>query len=250
MQMHTRSSRFSLSAVKTMSSLAVCWCSLLIAASQEGVVVNAQQIAPAGATNPEAEKDITELWSLAGVSMPVSDRVDANVYGVYVGGGDVKAVLVETPTKMSRHLTLTPGYAFIAAPPIAGRKYREHQLRFDATLRLPFNRFTIDDRNLFELRFRRGLNEVTRYRNRLRINYPLKIRNVPLRLFAYDEAFYDWGARGWTRNRAAFGVGKTFAQRFTGEASYIRQNDRGRRDTNAIFISLLVRLKWSDLFPK
>ena len=214
---------------------------LLLLLSAAVVGASAQTVTPAKVREDAAD---AELWSVAGVSLPLTKRVDANFYAAYFSGQKVKAAWIEIPVKINKYLTLAPSYVFIAAPPLANRRYREQQLRLDATVRFPvFRRIAFDDRNLFERRIRSGLEDTTRYRNRLRGTVPFKIGGISFRAAAYAEIFYEWRDQGsgWTRERLAIGAGKTFAKRFSLDGYLLRQNDFKGRDTNAVFLTFITR---------
>lgn len=181
-----------------------------------------------------------QLWGIFGVTTPITSRVDVNAGGGYIGGARAALGIVELPVKLNKHLTLSPGYFYIGAPPVAGRKYREHRLRLSVIPHFNVGRVTFDDRNALERRFRTVGNQ-TRYRNRLRVSVPVFDAERRFSIVAYDEAIYDFTSRAWSRNIISVGASKTF-ERLTTELSYVRQNDQNRGDANAVLLTMVLQL--------
>jgi hypothetical protein len=118
----------------------------------------------------------------------------------------------------------------------------ENRLTFAATVRIPWRKFTFSDRNQFERRLR--TTHSTRYRNRLQIDYPIKIDKLALQLFVSDEVFYELSVNHWVRNRFAAGVSRKFNKYFTAEIYYMRQNDGRARPGNLNVIGATYRLRF------
>ncbi|HWT02944.1 MAG TPA: DUF2490 domain-containing protein [Pyrinomonadaceae bacterium] len=210
--------------------------------------------APAQARPPVPEED-TQLWNDLQVAVPVTNQVDFNLFGAFRFGRDVTHLvdrrtgagfsfrlgrLVKQPGDV---LTLAAWYINVITRPAEGRKAHENRLNLAATLRFPVGKVVLSDRNLFERRVRAPLNS-TRYRNRLQIDYPARLKNGQLGVFASDEVFYDWLVNRWVRNRFMVGVSRRFNQHFTGDVYYMRQNDGLSRpgDLHVIGLSYRVRL--------
>lgn len=193
------------------------------------------------------EKD-TQLWNEIQIATALSKQIDFNLLGHFRIGRDVthlvdRRVGVGFSFKVGEYLTLAPGYLNIVTRPFAGRKVNENRLFVFATVRFPMGKFSLSDRNLIERRLRFPLNS-TRYRNRLHIERPVKLGNVPITLFAADEVFYDWSVDDWVRNRFSAGVSRKFNNHFTGDLYYLRQNDGRSRpgDLHVIGLTYKIRL--------
>lgn len=212
-------------------------CALVLCLPRLGV---GQIMPPSVPPNPSPDVQ-TNAWGIVGMSMPLSDRVEINTIGAYVSGLNLKGVLIEMPVKLNKHLSVAPSYIYIAAPPIANRKFREHQARFEGTGSLHLGRFVFDDRNIFE-RHIRSTEDFWIYGNRARVSLPLRVQNLNLIVFAYDEALYDWGKSKWNRNLIAVGANCKLSERLTFEFSYRREMERDRSDTDAFVTALVVRL--------
>ena len=184
------------------------------------------------------------------LSVPLTESIDLNLTGGYGFGLRAKALIVEMPFKLNKYLTIAPSYLYLASP-VMNRSYHENQVRLSATFTLPVGKATLDDRSMFERRFRTGFDDSTRYHNRLRIRYPLKIKNFDFSVVAFNEATYDGSLSRWDRNRISAGISKTFAKRLTTEVYYLRQINRQGGGANIVLISTIVRTdKLSKWFKK
>lgn len=196
--------------------------------------------------------DGSNVYAVAtlGASVPLAERVDLNMSGSYAGGDAVvKVVQADLPIRISKFLTLTPGYFGLFLPPTNGRRDPDHRVRGAATARLSFRGFSFSDRNLFERRFRNS-RDSTRYRNQIRVERPLTIRGFAVTPFVSNEVFYDFSVRAWTRNHTALGVRKTFAKRYTGDLFYQHENAQNAANNNLFFVALTIRLNHLKLFGR
>jgi hypothetical protein len=189
----------------------------------------------------------TQSWNDIQFTVPLNKEVDMILLGTLRIGRNVthpvdERIGVNFKFNAGKYLTLTPGCLYIRMQPVAGRNDRENRLSFAATPRIPFKRFTLTDRNLFERRIRNPQVDATRYRNRLQIDIPLKPQNSEWVLFASDEVFYDWSVNDWVRNRFAVGVKKTFNKKFAVDFYYLRQNDGRSRPGDLNVIGTVFRV--------
>lgn len=182
-------------------------------------------------------------WTGVAASVPLHERADVTLTGIHAGGFGAGGAILELPLHLSRALQLTPAYFYLAGPPLLGADINEHRLRLDATLRVPLPAgWELQDRNLVERRFRAGFADSTRYRQRLRLEHPVRLGNMGVNAFAWGESFYDCTASAWTRHWVAAGVGKTVATRLTVEVAYLRQIGPRAPFRNIIFTTVLLRL--------
>ena len=85
----------------------------------------------------------------------------------------------------------------------------------------------------------------TVYRNRLQIDYPVKIGNFTFNPFVADEIFFNSSLPaqgGWTRNRIGGGIIKQTGEKSNFEIFYVRQNDGRARPGNVHAIGTLFRI--------
>lgn len=182
----------------------------------------------------------TQIWNDLQIAVPVSDRVDLNLLGTLRLGQHVTRPVDERAgagltLRVDKYLTLAPNYLYLSTQPAPGRKSYEHRLTIPATVRFTIGKFTFSDRNQFERRIRHPQVDATRYRNRLQIEYPVKLGGLKLQLFAFDEVFYDWSVHDWVRNRFALGASRRFNRHFTLDLYYLRQND-GRTNPGDLYV--------------
>ena len=164
----------------------------------------------------QSQRHDRQIWNDTQLAIALNKKVDFNLLGVLRIGRNVSRPVDERigfsfSFKVSKYLTLTPGYLYIATQPLKNQKAFENRLSFAATLRGPVGGgFILTDRNLFERRIRHPQIDSTRYRNRLQVEHPFKIGEIKLYGFMADEIFYDWSVKAWVRNRFTIGVGRTF----------------------------------------
>lgn len=201
----------------------------------------AQRAAPA----PRAD---TQVWNDIQIALPLDDRLDLLLLGTVRFGRQVTRPVDERAGvglsfRVNKYFTLAPNYLYIGMQPLAGKKNYEHRLTIAATVRLPFGKFTVSDRNQLERRIRRPQVDATRYRNRLQIEHPLKLGGLKLQAFAGDEIFYDWNVHDWVRNRFSIGVTRRVNRHLTLDLYYMRQNDGRTRPADLGIIGATYRIR-------
>jgi hypothetical protein len=149
--------------------------------------------------------------------------------------------------KVNKYLTLTPSYLYRADQPYLGKSERESRFRFAATLEKKFSKFSIKNRNLIEYRDRyRNVANSTRYRNKTIFSIPVtKDKKELFTPFIADEPYYDFLAKGWTRNEISAGISKKFTSNFTAEVFYLYQRNRGNilKNVNVVGVYLKFRIE-------
>jgi hypothetical protein len=209
-----------------------------------GGVRAAAQPAPA---NPQ---DDIQFWNEAQVVTPLHERVDLLMIGVLRFGRNVTHPVDERAGaglafKPHRSLTVTPTYLYTAQQPAEGRKNFEHRLILNVTGRFSLGKFNFTDRNLIEFRVRHALNDIRVYRNRLQVDYPVKLGDFGFRVFVADEIFHGLRPGAWDRNRVAAGLLKQFSPRTYAEFFYLRQNDGRSRPGDVHAFGTLFRFTLS-----
>lgn len=195
------------------------------------------------------------MWNDMQAAVALSKEVDFNLFGTVRFGRDVTHLVdrragVGFSFRVGKYLhqspdflTLASWYLNISTRPAEGRKGNENRLHFNATLRYPFKKIAVSDRNQFEHRIRFP-QSTTRYRNRFQIEYPAKLSDGQFGVFTSDEVFYDWSVNDFVRNRFVAGVTRRFNKYFTGDLYYMRQNDGRSRpgDLHVIGVAYRIRL--------
>lgn len=183
-----------------------------------------------------------------GVIVPVNERVEFFALGAAILGEQTTSLAqLDVRYEVNKYLTVSPGYFGLFVPKAGGRRNRDHRARLAATLNFGYKKLKISDRNLVERRFR-TTEDATRYRNQIRLEHPVALGRTNFNVYGYTEPVYDFGEKRWTRNFAALGVSKTFAERYSGEVYYFGQFVRGGRRIDAVVFGLTVRLP--QLFKK
>lgn len=201
------------------------------------------------AQSPQAApQDDTQVWPEVQLTVPLNQSVDLFLSTQLRATRRVTDFTDARPAigfafKVSKYLTLTPFYLYIATPLAPDRRAYENRLNFAATVRAPpLKRFLITDRNLFERRWRDPVNS-TRYRNRLLVEHPVNIADKEFSVFVFDEVFYDWSAGAWTRNRIGGGISRGFNKRLTSDVYYMKQNDGRTRPGDVHIIGVVLRVR-------
>lgn len=206
-------------------------------------------IANDAAAQSKLPRDDVQEWNELQLAAPVHPRIDLVLDGQLRFGDRISRVVVTRGSaglalKLNNHFTLTPGYVYQIAEPLPDRKTIEHRITLTGALKFSLGKFNISDNNLIERRLLNSRADATRYRNRLRVEHPVSIRDFRLDVFLSDEVYYDWSVNAWARNRFYAGGGKKLSDRFYVEIFYLKQNDGHVRpgDLNAIGTVLRVRL--------
>jgi hypothetical protein len=114
-----------------------------------------------------------------------------------------------------------------------------------ATVRFSIGKFRIDDRNMYVRRFQPApADDSNRYRNRIRVVYPLAVKGNVWATFAAYEAYYDEGRNGgWNKNRVWAGVRLPLNKHLSFEPSYLWEGNQGTKDVHYLMFGLIVRTK-------
>jgi Protein of unknown function (DUF2490) len=195
-------------------------------------------------------RDDNQSWNEVQIYAPISKKVDFVLLGVLRVGRNFNRPVDERiggafAFKLNKYLTLMPTYLYIAQQPFAGRKVIEHRLVMNVTGKFALGKFTFTDRNLIERRVRHSTRDFTVYRNRLQIDYPVKIGRFAFKPYVADEVWYDSSQNaqgGWTRNRIGGGIIKQMGEKSNFEIFYLRQHDGRARPGNVHAIGTLFRI--------
>jgi hypothetical protein len=201
--------------------------------------------APAQTPVPKAD---TQSWNDVQLTVPLNKKVDFLIQGTLRIGGNLTTAVDERwgfgfNYKASKYITLNELYFHREAKPPHGRQEREDRLTFGATLRVPVKKFTLIDRNWFERRWRSPQVEAWRYRNRIQLEHPFKIKKAKFTWFVSEEPFYDWSQHDWVRNRFGVGASHVFNKHFTGDLYVMRQNDGRTRPGDVNIIGTVLRFR-------
>lgn len=146
--------------------------------------------------------------------------------------------------KHNKYVSFTPSYLYIAQQPAAGMKQYESRLRFAVNLENSWEKFSVDDRNLVEYRFRNNSADSARYRNRLRFLYPVKKDIKELFVpFVANEIFYDFQESTFSRNEFSVGISRKLNPNVTTEFFYLLQINRSGSPKQLNVFGVNLRIK-------
>lgn len=202
-------------------------------------------------TTEPPPRDDGQFWNETQIVKPWGPKRDLMLIGVLRLGRDFKRPVDErigaaVVFKVHPNLSIIPMYIHVTQQPFAGSSIHEHRLNLNITGKVALGRFTFTDRNLIERRVRHSQRDFTMYRNRLQIDYPIKIGDATWKPFIADEVFYSTqttasGRAGWFRNRIGGGILRQFNENFYAEFFYVYQHDGVSRPGNVHAIGTLFR---------
>ena len=147
--------------------------------------------------------------------------------------------------KLNKYVSLTPSYIYIAQQSAADAKEYESRLRFAVNLEKGWKKFSVDDRNLVEYRFRNNRSDSVRYRNRLRFRFPVKKADKELFApFAANEIFYDFRMKTFSRNEFSVGASRKLNSNVTADFFYLLQTNRSGspKQVNVFGINFKIKI--------
>jgi hypothetical protein len=202
----------------------------------------------------------TQLWHETQLNFPLVKRTDSSgettdklslfLNGNLRAGRNIRHFVDERigfgfDYKHNKYISFTPSYLYIAQQPAPGRKQYENRVRFAVNLENSWKRFSVDDRNLVEYRFRNNSANSVRYRNRLRFLYPIKKDKTLLFIpFAANEVFYDFQARTFSRNEFSIGLSRKISPNATTDIFYLLQTNKSGlpKQLNVFGINLKIKI--------
>lgn len=129
--------------------------------------------------------------------------------------------------RFNKHVTFTPSYNYIAQQPPGNRHLFESRVRLAVGVENRWKHVALDDRNLIEYRFRNSSADGARYRNRLKLAFPVRSEGKELFApFVADEMFYDLRAKTFSRNEFSLGIGHKFNHHLAADFFYLWQENR------------------------
>jgi len=187
-----------------------------------------------------------------GMIVPVHDRIDLKVYGFYIGDLNVPSAQVDVPIRVTKLLTLTPGYLHYSVPAsgldelanLPGAftdSYDEQQFRLDGTVTFPIRNLDVSLRNMYVRRLRPApADDSNRYRGRIELAYPVPVRDTMLKPFVSYEKYYDHHSGGWNKHRAWAGVTLPLTKRVFLQPSYLRERTDGLKTIDYALFGFIV----------
>ena len=194
-----------------------------------------------------APRSDNQLWNDLQINVPIDEQFELVFQTSLRLGADVsrpvdERIGVGVSFKLNKYLSFTPGYLYIAAQPVKGRRTFEHRPQFIANVKLPFKNFAISNRSFYEYRFRNSRSDSSHYRNRILFERPVKIGSRTFTPYIADEFWYDFRIKDWNRNRFFAGVTKRLNKNLAADIFYMRQSDKRATpgDLNVVRFGLRV----------
>jgi len=147
--------------------------------------------------------------------------------------------------QLNKYVSLTPSYIYVAQQPATGAKEYESRLRFAVNLENSWKKFSVDDRNLVEYRFRNSRSNSVRYRNRLRFRRPIRKDNNELFVpFAANEVYYDFQAKIFSRNEFSVGASRNLNSNVTADFFYLLRTNKSDspKQVNVFGVNLTIKI--------
>jgi hypothetical protein len=203
---------------------------------------------------PDVRDERGSVFALGGVlelDVPVQDRIGLKFYGFYFGVMKSPVAQVDVATRLTKFLTITPSYLYVAVPASGVNNivegpggftdtYEEHQFRVSATFRFSIHNFQIFDRNMYVRRFPSISNDLNRYRQKILIAHPIEVKGHIWNSYASYEAFHDWRPNGgWIRNRVGVGVTLPLAKHVSFQPWYFFDSTQGLKKVNLLLFGLI-----------
>jgi hypothetical protein len=188
--------------------------------------------------------------------VPVQKRIDIKPYGFYIGNLKAPVAQLDVSIRATKFLTITPSYMDYSGPASGldelppqparfNRSYEERQFRIDGEFTFSIRKFEISERNMYVRRFRPApADDINRCRNRLKVAYPLTVKDHVWKPFASYEPYYEWRNGGWNRHRAWGGVTVALKEgRVWFQPSYMWESSQGARNVNYLLFGLIIKAK-------
>ena len=191
--------------------------------------------------------DDHQAWGGAQLALPLRENLDLVLLGSLRQGRDFTHLVYENAGGslvfgFGKHFTLSPMYQFIGAQPYSTVHTLENRISLVASFRFPLKKLVVSNVQQLEQRMRRP-NNSNRYRNRLQLEWPIRLGESQFRLFAADEIFYDWTLGSWNRNRLYLGAGKSLSKSLSVDVFVMKQNSKLSLPRDVIAIGALFRIR-------
>ena len=174
------------------------------------------------------------------------DKVTAIFLGVArFGRDDVTDARagIELHFRANKYLTFVTGALYRRDEVVENTRQYETRLDVGATFSANWKQVSFRDRNFYEYRVRSGRNDISVYRNRLQVSFPLKHKDkVLFSPFLSEEVFYDLSSNSYNSNELFLGITRRLNSRTELDIAYIR-NDTAPANVNGLSLNLKITLR-------
>ena len=150
---------------------------------------------------------------------------------------------VEFNFRANKHLTFVTSALYRNDEVVDHTRQVETRLAVGPTFSAAWKQISFRDRNLYEYRVRSGRNNISVYRQRFQMSFPLKHNGkILFSPFLSEEAFYDFSAGRFNNNELFLGVTRRLNPRTELDIAYIR-NDTNPANVNGLSLNLKITLR-------
>ncbi|MFL6468440.1 MAG: DUF2490 domain-containing protein [Pyrinomonadaceae bacterium] len=150
---------------------------------------------------------------------------------------------IELNFRTNKHLTFVTSALYRGDEVVENVRQFETRLAVGAAFSATWKLVSFRDRNLYEYRVRSGRNNISVYRQRFQMSFPLKHNGKTLfSPFLSEEAFYDFSAGRFNNNELFLGVTRRLSPRTELDIAYIR-NDTSPANVNGISLNFKITLR-------
>lgn len=127
----------------------------------------------------------------------------------------------------SEHFEIGPFFKYERSKAGNGDHVNERRWLLEGTLKGSLGPLKISDRNRIAYRDRSSTDE-WRYRNRIKLAYPIPVKSITLSPFVSEEIFWQWNEGSFNQNRVQLGVAAKLNKHVSFSLYYmIKSNRRG-----------------------
>jgi len=177
-------------------------------------------------------QDDWQLWNGYGLKIKINDDFSWKVYGEHrivddfseSRLGNVSAGFLWHPSK---YFEIGPFFKYERSRKSSTFHINERRWLLEGTLKARLGPLKISDRNRVAYRGR-NTTDIWRYRNRLKISYPIAVKKITISPFVSEEVFFESKAAVFSQNRVKMGMSAKITKNLSLSLYYmIKSNRRG-----------------------
>jgi len=179
-------------------------------------------------TSLSSAQDIDGVHSflVGGVSINIPNSNKLLLYGGHSPTDNVKAIVALPNIRVNKYITITPGYTNVNVNLEDSPSITEHHLLAMATFAIPIaQKWTIVNRNMYFHRFRKNVDDLSFYRNRVGIIHQTQMLNKQASVFLQNEIYLNIDNGKFSRNRIIAGGDIKLFKWLTPQVMYMYQSD-------------------------
>jgi len=135
----------------------------------------------------------------------------------------------------SKYFEVGPFFKYERSKKSNGDHVNERRWLLEGTLKGSLGPLKISDRNRISYRDRSSTDE-WRYRNRIKLSYPIPVKKITLAPFVSEEIFWQWNEGSYNQNRIQMGVAAKLNQHVSLSLYYMIKSNRKGEDWDDVHI--------------